>query len=141
MIAVDYSHTSRWFPMQIPRLQFDWAMCQLPLELEILKLQFKNFKLVLENFKLPSNGQSSSKMAPMMEERNLDLKLFLSLGPFSSYIVNQIAMLVFALETNDLYDCKSLTELKDNQNDCHFTNSPQEFVYSMHDINCCCFTC
>ena len=37
-----YSHTSCSFPMQIPKLQFDWAMFQLPLELEIFKLQFRS---------------------------------------------------------------------------------------------------
>ena len=36
-----YSRTSRSFPTQIPTLKFDRAMFQLPLELEIFKLQFE----------------------------------------------------------------------------------------------------
>ena len=44
---------------------FDRALLQLPMELELFKLQFENIKLILEKFKLPSNRQCSSKKWPV----------------------------------------------------------------------------
>ena len=67
---LDYSHTSCLLPTQTPTLHLDRAMFQL--------------LLVLENFKLPSNQQSSSEMTPTRKKITSDPNYFPYRGHFQA---------------------------------------------------------